>query len=594
MVLYGRVLGHDDGAGLLDQLGDRGGLVELGVGLVGVLGAHHAEAHHHHQLAVALLRHGPGQAHGAAGPGQVEHLDVLGDLDVVHHLGGRPSGGVVAAAGGVGHHEADPAERLRRVGAAGVRPGWRWRRIRSAAAPRRASIPAADLSLCEHRRPPVCVNGRDRGWHVAASASVCLWSWRTLWSLCSCGGSAAGPSPMLEQNERRPSPRRCCGARLLRSSRWRPSSSLVQLLLIAAVLVAVSAVSVEQTRATFERVEGRRVLALAEIAGGQLRRPRQARSRTPAPRSRRRWLACSRPPGVELAAVADLSGQVVVSTDPRLDRHDRCRGRSCWRRPSARSPGLVRDRRLRATWRRRCRSSPTPTGRPADPPAGHRARRPARPEPVRVAPGRRCHAAHLPGGRDAARGDRFPAAGPLDQAADPRHGARRHGGAGRAAGGDLLRHRRGRHRSGHRTTGSPSSTRWPPSCSACPRLATGQTLDELGVGGRLRDVLTGDRDRTSTDEVVIRAGRVLVLNRMPVVHHGRLDRVGHHAARPDRARRARERAGRLPRHHRPAARADPRVRQPAAHHLGADPDRRLRGGGELRRHPGRATCRRWT
>ena len=38
----------------------------------------------------------------------------------------------------------------------------------------------------------------------------------------------------------------------------------VQLILIAAVLLAVSAVSVEQTRATFERVEGRRVLASAE------------------------------------------------------------------------------------------------------------------------------------------------------------------------------------------------------------------------------------------------------------------------------------------------------------------------------------------
>ena len=38
----------------------------------------------------------------------------------------------------------------------------------------------------------------------------------------------------------------------------------VQLVLIMAVLLAVSAVSVENTRASFARDEGRRVLALAE------------------------------------------------------------------------------------------------------------------------------------------------------------------------------------------------------------------------------------------------------------------------------------------------------------------------------------------
>ena len=45
------------------------------------------------------------QADGAAGAVEVEHLDAAGDLVVLHHLGGRAGGGVVAAAGGVGDHE---------------------------------------------------------------------------------------------------------------------------------------------------------------------------------------------------------------------------------------------------------------------------------------------------------------------------------------------------------------------------------------------------------------------------------------------------------------------------------------------------------
>ncbi len=40
---------------------------------------------------------------------------------------------------------------------------------------------------------------------------------------------------------------------------------IVQLIMIIAVLVAVSAVSVEQTRAGFQRDQGRRVLVLAEV-----------------------------------------------------------------------------------------------------------------------------------------------------------------------------------------------------------------------------------------------------------------------------------------------------------------------------------------
>jgi sensor histidine kinase regulating citrate/malate metabolism len=60
-----------------------------------------------------------------------------------------------------------------------------------------------------------------------------------------------------------------------------------------------------------------------------------------------------------------------------------------------------------------------------------------------------------------------------------------------------------------------------------PTDPVGASLQELAVSGRLRDVLTG-RDSpstaqgTETDAVVIRSGRVLVLNRMPVSRDGRL------------------------------------------------------------------------
>ena len=53
-----------------------------------------------------------------------------------------------------------------------------------------------------------------------------------------------------------------------------------------------------------------------------------------------------------------------------------------------------------------------------------------------------------------------------------------------------------------------------------PPDAAGQSLAELKIEGRLRDVLTGTNG-DEPDAVVIRSGRVLVLNRSPVVHDGR-------------------------------------------------------------------------
>jgi two-component system CitB family sensor kinase len=57
-----------------------------------------------------------------------------------------------------------------------------------------------------------------------------------------------------------------------------------------------------------------------------------------------------------------------------------------------------------------------------------------------------------------------------------------------------------------------------------PEDCVGQSLADLGIEGRLRDVLVGDRKGAphERDEVVIRHGRVLVMNRMTVTKDGRL------------------------------------------------------------------------
>ncbi|WSQ13925.1 ATP-binding protein [Streptomyces sp. NBC_01231] len=56
-----------------------------------------------------------------------------------------------------------------------------------------------------------------------------------------------------------------------------------------------------------------------------------------------------------------------------------------------------------------------------------------------------------------------------------------------------------------------------------PEDCEGHSLADLGVEGRLRDVLVGDREDATgrRDEVVVRHGRVLVMNRMTVTKDGR-------------------------------------------------------------------------
>ncbi|ELS53020.1 sensor histidine kinase [Streptomyces viridochromogenes] len=91
-----------------------------------------------------------------------------------------------------------------------------------------------------------------------------------------------------------------------------------QLTIVVIVLAAVAAVSLSQSKATFDRVEGRRVTALAEeMAGNPLVRTQLAR---PAPAEMLAPLLQSTltRSGVTSATVADARGRIVASTNPTL------------------------------------------------------------------------------------------------------------------------------------------------------------------------------------------------------------------------------------------------------------------------------------
>ncbi|MCZ7437770.1 ATP-binding protein [Micromonospora sp. WMMC241] len=93
---------------------------------------------------------------------------------------------------------------------------------------------------------------------------------------------------------------------------------ILQLAIILVVLVAVAAVSLAQSAATFNRVEGRRVAALGEqLAGNALLRDRLNR---PAPGEAIAPLVQNTltQSGVTSVTVADARGRVVSSTDPTL------------------------------------------------------------------------------------------------------------------------------------------------------------------------------------------------------------------------------------------------------------------------------------
>jgi two-component system CitB family sensor kinase len=93
---------------------------------------------------------------------------------------------------------------------------------------------------------------------------------------------------------------------------------VLQLAIIVVVLVAVAAVSLAQSEATFDRVEGRRVAAVGErLAGSPLLRDRLTRpapGEAIAPLVQNTWTQY----GVTSVTVADARGRVVSSSNPTL------------------------------------------------------------------------------------------------------------------------------------------------------------------------------------------------------------------------------------------------------------------------------------
>ncbi|MFD3925349.1 ATP-binding protein [Streptomyces sp. NPDC058614] len=93
---------------------------------------------------------------------------------------------------------------------------------------------------------------------------------------------------------------------------------VLQLAIVVMVLLAVAAVSLAQSKATFDRVEGRRVTALAEeMAGNPLLRTQLVR---PAPAETLAPLLQTKLTGSDVTSVtvADARGEIVAATNPTL------------------------------------------------------------------------------------------------------------------------------------------------------------------------------------------------------------------------------------------------------------------------------------
>ncbi|MEU9185545.1 ATP-binding protein [Streptomyces sp. NPDC048484] len=313
---------------------------------------------------------------------------------------------------------------------------------------------------------------------------------------------------------------------------------VLQLAIVVVVLLAVAAVSLAQSEATFNRVEGRRVIALAEqLAANPLARSQLLQ---PAPRQALAPLVNSTQTqsGVTSVTVADADGRIVSSTDPTVigDPLPLGEGAAVGRGWSG-SLTLDGNRELvaqvpvlGATQRNLGRHLGTVMIGEADPTVWQRlngassyllaylgiasglgligswllARRVKRQtlglEPREIAGLAEHREAMLYG----------IAEGVI--ALDPQHRL--------TLANDM----------GRRLLDLPAD-------------CVGRSLAELGIEGRLRDVLAGDRDGAATesergehdehgerdehdsrderDEVVVRHGRVLVMNRMTVVKDGR-------------------------------------------------------------------------
>ena len=93
---------------------------------------------------------------------------------------------------------------------------------------------------------------------------------------------------------------------------------VLQLAIVVVVLVAVAAVSLAQSAATFDRVEGRRVTALAEQLSGSQTLRQGIRNPAPAEVLAPLLQTSLTQSGVTSITVADLDGQVIAATNPTL------------------------------------------------------------------------------------------------------------------------------------------------------------------------------------------------------------------------------------------------------------------------------------
>jgi sensor histidine kinase regulating citrate/malate metabolism len=291
---------------------------------------------------------------------------------------------------------------------------------------------------------------------------------------------------------------------------------VVQLILIAAVLVAVSAVSVEQTRASFQRDEGRRVLALAEyLAANPVVRRGPVREAGSALSAAVAQLQSTT--GVDVVMVADVGGRVVASTDTLLIGET-----ISWPELQA-VPGRSASAsvELRGTSYLVAAAPILNDPDPGDPVSQLGIALVAQPSPSRLdalitaGPSLLTYLGAamvlgVVGSLLLARWIKRQTLGmePAEIAALAEQRAAIFAGI---AEGVIALDTRNRV-----TMINPVAVR----LLSLPADAVGSSLDELSVQGRLRDVLTG-ANGVEQDAVVIRSGRVLVLNRMPVRHDGR-------------------------------------------------------------------------
>ncbi len=291
---------------------------------------------------------------------------------------------------------------------------------------------------------------------------------------------------------------------------------LVQLILIGAVLLAVSAVSVEITRLGFVADQGRRVLTLAEnLAASPVVRSEdvdRAGAVLPATVTTQQALT-----GVDVAMIADRSGRVVASTDALLVG-DVIPWPQMLAAPQRAHQGSVEVRGTAYL----IGAAPILS----DPPPGNPVRQlgvalvaqrsPSRLDSlVAATPTLLTYlgAALLLGvggslllARWIKRGTLGMEPAEIAALAEQREAIF----AGIAEGVLALDIR-------HRITvaNAPAIA-----LLSLPADPVGADLDDLAITGRLRDVLTGVE--TERDAVVLRSGRVLVLNHKPVVQNGRL------------------------------------------------------------------------